>query len=70
MILLKLTWKPFLVENIYVCLYVYLFVYRIRLPEDRDPRQGRSPLFGVLVALEGSAVGRVVQLGESVAICS
>ena len=69
MILLKLPWKPFLVENIYLCLYVYLFVYRIRLPADRDPREGQSPLFGVLVAPEGSAVG-VVQLGEPVAICS
>ena len=70
MILLKLTWKPFLVENINLCLYVYLFIHRIRLPEDMDPRDGQSSLFGVLVALEGSAVGRVVQLGEPVAICS
>ena len=70
MILLKLTYKPFLVENINPCLYVYVFIHRIRLPEDRDPRDGQSPLFGVLVALEGSAVGRVVQLGEPVAIYS
>jgi len=69
MILLKLTYKPFLVENINPCLYVYLFFHRIRLPGDMDPRNGQSPLFGVHVAPEGSAVG-VVQLGEPVAICS
>ena len=43
------------------------FVYRIRLPEDRDPRQGQSPLFGVHVAPEGDHVG-VVKLGDSVTV--
>ena len=44
-----------------------MLVYRIRLPEDRDPRQGQSPLFGVHVTPEGSAVG-VVKLGDSVTL--
>ncbi|XP_073249341.1 mitochondrial amidoxime-reducing component 1-like [Porites lutea] len=41
---------------------------RIRLPEDRDPRQGQSPLFGVHVTPEGSAVGGSVKLGDSVTL--
>lgn len=40
---------------------------RIRLPEDRDPRQGRAPLFGVQFALDGDKMG-VVKLGDRVMV--
>lgn len=40
---------------------------RIRLPEDRDPRQGNAPLFGVLVAPVGNAVG-VIKIGDAVMV--
>ena len=46
---------------------IFLFQFRMRLPEDRDPRQGQSPLFGVHVALEGDKVG-VVKVGDSVMV--
>ena len=44
-----------------------LIYYRIRLPEDRDPRQGNSPFFGIHVAPEGDTVG-VVKLGDVVMV--
>ena len=40
---------------------------RIRLPEDRDPRQGRAPLFGVQFALDGDRIG-VVRTGDMVMV--
>ncbi|CAH3140548.1 unnamed protein product [Pocillopora meandrina] len=40
---------------------------RIRLPEDRDPRQGRAPLFGVQFALDGDRIG-VVRIGDIVMV--
>ena len=39
----------------------------MRLPEDRDRRQGNSPLFGVHIAPEGDGVG-VIRLGDSVMV--
>ena len=41
--------------------------FRIRLPEDRDPRQGIAPLFGVHVAPDINVVG-VVRVGDSVMV--
>ena len=43
------------------------FSPRIRLPEDRDPRQGIAPLFGVHVAPDVDWVG-VIKLGDSVMV--
>jgi len=40
---------------------------RIRLPEDRDPRQGIAPLFGVHVAPYGKGVG-VIRVGDIVMV--
>lgn len=40
---------------------------RIRLPEDRDPRHGQSPLFGAYVAPARGGVG-VLKTGDSVMI--
>lgn len=40
--------------------------HRIRLPEDRDPRQGQAPLFGVQFAL-GDRIG-VVRIGDIVMV--
>ena len=41
--------------------------HRIRLPEDRDPRQGQAPLFGVQFALDGDRIG-VVRIGDKVMV--
>lgn len=38
---------------------------RIRLPEDRDPRQGQSPLFGNHVTLQGDKEG-IIRVGQTV----
>ena len=46
---------------------LYLFFFRIRLPEDRDPRQGFAPLFGVHVAPDGNELG-VIRVGDSVMV--
>jgi len=48
-------------------LFAFNIDFRIRLPEDRDPRQGNSPLFGVHVAPDGDRVG-VIKLGDSVIV--
>jgi len=40
---------------------------RIRLPEDRDPRQGIASLFGVHVTPDKDGVG-VIKLGDSVMV--
>lgn len=40
---------------------------RIRLPEDRDPRQGIAPLFGVHVVPDGDGVG-AIRLGDGVMV--
>ncbi|KAL9953903.1 hypothetical protein ACROYT_G041376 [Oculina patagonica] len=42
---------------------------RIRLPEDRDPRYGDSPLFGIYAAPDGDGVG-VIRQGDSVTVWS
>ena len=46
---------------------LYFICFRIRLPEDRDPRQGIAPLFGVHVAPNGKGVG-VIRVGDSVMV--
>ena len=46
---------------------IVFFSPRIRLPEDRDPRQGIAPLFGLHVAPDGDWVG-VIKLGDSVMV--
>ena len=48
-------------------LILYFICFRIRLPEDRDPRQGIAPLFGVHVAPEGDQV-EVIRVGDSVMV--
>lgn len=45
----------------------FKFIFRIRLPGDRDPRQGNAPLFGVLVAPHGNTVG-VIKIGDAVMV--
>lgn len=42
---------------------------RIRLPEDRDPRYDRSPLFGINAAPDGDGVG-VIREGDTVMVWS
>jgi len=48
-------------------LFAFDIDFRIRLPEDRDPRQGNAPLFGVHVAPDRDRVG-VIKLGDSVMV--
>ena len=45
-----------------MCIYL-----RIRLPEDRDPRYDRSPLFGINAAPDGDGVG-VIRQGDTVMV--
>ena len=42
---------------------------RIRLPEDRDPRYDRSPLFGINAAPDTDGMG-VIRQGDAVMIWS
>jgi len=49
-------------------MFAVVFIsFRIRLPEDRDPRQGIAPLFGVHVTPDKDGVG-VIKLGDSVMV--
>ena len=44
--------------------------FRVRIPEDQDPREGLAPLFGVYVTLDQPDSVGVVTVGDAVMICS
>lgn len=64
---ITLTTRKFDLYNYVNCVPCVLIYFRIRLPEDRDPRYDRSPLFGINAAPDGDGVG-VIRQGDAVMV--